>query len=58
MSAARTAERESPRATYQDVLDAPEHQGAEIIDGTLYTPPRPTPRHATSDARGEARRAQ
>ena len=35
------------RATYQDVLDAPEHQVAEIIDGMLYTHPRPAPRHAT-----------
>ena len=24
-----------PRATYQDVLDAPAHQVAEIIEGTL-----------------------
>ena len=24
------------RATYQDVLDAPTHQVAEIVDGTLY----------------------
>ena len=24
------------RATYQDVLDAPAHQIAEIVDGTLY----------------------
>ena len=36
------------RATYQDVLDAPEHVVAEIIDGTLYTHPRPAPRHATA----------
>ena len=31
----------SPRATYQDVLDAPPHMVAEIVDGTLYTNPRP-----------------
>ena len=33
------------RATYQDVLDAPAHRVAEIVDGTLYTQPtqqRPT----------------
>ena len=48
MSVSRTAQREPPRATYQDVLDAPEHQVAEIIDGTLYTHPRPAPRHATA----------
>ena len=46
MTAARTAERESPRATYQDVLDAPAHLVAEIINGTLYTHPRPAMPHA------------
>ena len=34
------------RATYQDVLDAPPHQVAEIITGTLHTHPRSAPRHA------------
>ena len=34
------------RATYQDVLDAPAHRVAEVIDGTLYTQPRPAPPHA------------
>ena len=29
------------RATYQDVLDAPAHRVAEIIDGTLHISPRP-----------------
>ena len=33
-------------ATYQDVLDAPPHKVAEIIDGTLHMNPRPAPRHA------------
>ena len=33
-------------ATYQDVLDAPEHLVAEIVDGELYTSPRPASRHA------------
>ena len=28
-------------ATYQDVLDAPAHRVAEIVDGTLYINPRP-----------------
>ena len=37
-------------ATYQDVLDAPEHLVAELIGGTLYTHPRPAPRHATAGA--------
>ena len=33
------------RATYQDVLDAPAHQVAEIVDGTLHTHPRPAMPH-------------
>ena len=33
------------RATYQDVLDAPAHQVAEIVAGTLHTHPRPAPLH-------------
>ena len=39
------------RATYRDVLDAPEHVVAEIIGGTLYTHPRPAPRHALASSR-------
>ena len=39
-----------PRATYQDVLDAPEHRVAEIVDGTLYTQPRPAPPHARASS--------
>ncbi|MDB4962336.1 MAG: hypothetical protein JWP01_2335 [Myxococcales bacterium] len=35
------------RATYQDVLDAPEHQIAEIIDGELILSPRPGGSHAS-----------
>ena len=34
------------RATYQDMLDAPAHQVAEIVNGTLYTHPRPAMPHA------------
>ena len=34
------------RATYQDVLDAPAHQVAETIGGTLHTHPRPAMPHA------------
>jgi Uma2 family endonuclease len=34
------------RATYEDVLNAPEHKVAEIIDGVLYLSPRPTLEHA------------
>ena len=39
------------RATYQDVLDAPAHRVAEIIDGTLYTHPRPAMPHALASSR-------
>ena len=35
-----------PRATCQDVLEAPRHQVAEIVDGALYTNPRPAAPHA------------
>ena len=38
------------RATYQDVLDAPEHRVAEIVDGTLYTNPRPAAPHALASS--------
>ncbi len=33
-------------ATYADLLAAPENVVAEIIDGDLYTSPRPASRHA------------
>ena len=33
-------------ATYQDVLDAPDHKVAELIDGTLYLMSRPADVHA------------
>jgi len=33
-------------ATYQDVLDAPEHLVAEVLAGDLYTHPRPAAPHA------------
>ncbi len=33
-------------ATYQDVLDAPEHMVAELIEGALHLHPRPASRHA------------
>ena len=34
------------RATYQDVLNAPPHSMAEIVDGALHLQPRPAIRHA------------
>jgi Uma2 family endonuclease len=35
-------------ATYADIEAAPKHLVAEIIDGTLVTHPRPSPRHAVT----------
>ena len=43
--------RQPRRATYQDVLDAPAHLVAEIINGTLHTHPRPASRHALATSR-------
>lgn len=37
---------ETSRATDQDVLDAPEHMIAEILNGRLHLQPRPRSRHA------------
>ncbi|HXS16037.1 MAG TPA: Uma2 family endonuclease, partial [Polyangiaceae bacterium] len=39
------AEPAKRRATYQDVLDAPAHMVAEIINGELHVQPRPHRRH-------------
>ena len=44
------SEAASPRATYQDVLDAPSHMVAEIVAGTLYTHPRPRFSHAMASS--------
>src|SRR5258706_13873865 len=33
------------RATYQDVLDAPEHKVAEIVDGEIFLSPQPALAH-------------
>jgi Uma2 family endonuclease len=38
------------RATYEDVLNAPEYLVAEIVDGELYTSPRPASPHANATA--------
>jgi Uma2 family endonuclease len=40
-----------PRATYEDVLNAPENKVAEILDGELFLSPRPAPRHAVAASR-------
>jgi Uma2 family endonuclease len=37
-------------ATYEDLLKVPDHLVAEILDGELYTTPRPAPRHADAGA--------
>ena len=37
-------------ATYQDVLDAPAHRVAEIVDGALHTNPRPAARHTRASS--------
>jgi Uma2 family endonuclease len=34
------------RATYEDVLNAPEDKIAEVLDGELFLSPRPGPKHA------------
>ena len=34
------------RATYQDIIDLPEHVVGEIVDGELYASPRPASPHA------------
>ena len=55
MSAATPTQRDestaSRRATYQDVLDAPAHRVAEIVDGTLYVNPRPPTLQALAKTR-------
>ena len=43
---ARSGRKETRRAAYQDVLDAPPHKVAEVIAGRLHTRPRPASRHA------------
>ena len=39
------------RATYDDVLNAPENKVAEILDGELVLSPRPAPRHSLASSR-------
>jgi Uma2 family endonuclease len=38
------------RATYDDLLQVPDHLVAEIIDGDLYTTPRPASPHAVASS--------
>ncbi len=37
-------------ATYRDVLEAPEHTVAEVVEGALHTHPRPAPPHALASS--------
>jgi Uma2 family endonuclease len=39
------------RATYEDVLNAPENKVAEILDGELFLSPRPASPHAVASSR-------
>ena len=38
------------RATYEDVLNAPENKVAEILDGELFLSPRPAPPHTVASS--------
>ena len=37
-------------ATYEDLVKAPDNLVAELIEGELYTSPRPAPRHARAES--------
>src|SRR5437016_14546809 len=37
-------------ATYEDLIQVPDHLVAEIVDGELYASPRPAPRHADASS--------
>ena len=43
-------DRKHQPATYDDLLKVPDHLVAEIVDGDLYTSPRPAPRHADASS--------
>jgi Uma2 family endonuclease len=43
-------DRERRAATYDDLLQVPNHLVAEILDGELYTSPRPAPRYARASS--------
>ena len=47
---ATRSETDSPRATYQDVLDAPPDKVAEVVDGALYIFHRPAFPHARASS--------
>lgn len=39
------------RATYDDLLQVPDHRVAEIVDGDLHVSPRPASRHSLASSR-------
>lgn len=45
---AMTVQSDRRLALYDAYCAVPEHQRAEVIDGTLYVSPRPAPRHANA----------
>lgn len=47
---ATPAHHDRRQALYDAYCAVPEHQRAEIIDGTLYVLPRPAPRHANASS--------
>ena len=47
---AMTAQQDRRLALYDAYCAVPDHQRAEIIDGTLYVSPRPAPRHANASS--------
>jgi Uma2 family endonuclease len=47
---AEAARKENSRATYQDLMEVPDHLVAEIIDGELITSPRPASPHARASS--------
>ena len=50
-SQAAVSETDSRRATYQDVVDAPPHKVAEVVDGILHIFDRPASRHTLASSR-------
>lgn len=50
LGAMAQSRRERRPATYADLLAVPDHLVAEILDGELFTSPRPSPRHADASS--------
>lgn len=43
-------DRQHAPATYDDLLEVPDHLVAEIVDGELHATPRPAPRHVAASS--------